>query len=36
VVIDTLKKGPVADLRRKEHFVDGAVWVDGEPFPEEL
>jgi len=21
---------------KKEHFVDGAVWADGEPFPEAL
>ncbi len=33
-VIDTLKK--TVPIWKKEQFVDGAVWVDGEPFPEEL
>jgi len=33
-VIDTLKK--TVPIWKKEHFVDGAVWVDGEPFPEEI
>lgn len=33
-VIDTLKK--TVPIWKKEHFVDGAVWADGEPFPEEL
>ena len=33
-VIDTLKKtGPIW---KKEYFEDGAVWADGEPFPEEI
>jgi len=31
-VIDTLKK--TVPIWKKEHFVDGAVWADGEPFPE--
>lgn len=30
-VIDTLKK--TVPIWKKEHFVDGAVWADGEPFP---
>lgn len=33
-VIDTLKK--TVPIWKKEHFVDGAVWADGEPFPEEI
>lgn len=33
-VIDTLKK--VVPIWKKEQFVDGAVWADGEPFPEEI
>jgi molybdopterin synthase catalytic subunit/molybdopterin converting factor small subunit len=33
-VIDTLKK--TVPIWKKEQFVDGAVWVDGEPFPEDL
>jgi molybdopterin synthase catalytic subunit/molybdopterin converting factor small subunit len=33
-VIDTLKK--TVPIWKKEQFVDGAVWADGEPFPEEL
>lgn len=33
-IIDTLKK--TVPVWKKEHFVDGAVWVDGEPFPEEI
>jgi molybdopterin synthase catalytic subunit len=33
-VIDTLKK--TVPIWKKETFVDGAVWVDGEPFPAEL
>jgi molybdopterin synthase catalytic subunit len=33
-VIDTLKK--TVPIWKKEFFVDGAVWVDGEPFPEEI
>jgi molybdopterin synthase catalytic subunit len=30
-VIDTLKK--TVPIWKKEQFVDGAVWADGEPFP---
>ncbi len=33
-VIDTLKK--TVPIWKKEFFVDGAVWADGEPFPDEL
>jgi len=33
-VIDTLKKQ--VPIWKKEQFVDGAVWADGEPFPEEI
>jgi molybdopterin synthase catalytic subunit len=33
-VIDTLKK--TVPIWKKEHFVDGAVWADGEPFPEAI
>lgn len=33
-VIDTLKK--TVPIWKKEFFVDGAVWADGEPFPEGL
>lgn len=33
-IIDTLKKA--VPIWKKEYFVDGAVWADGEPFPEEL
>ena len=33
-VIDTLKK--TVPIWKKEQFVDGAVWTDGEPFPESL
>jgi molybdopterin synthase catalytic subunit len=33
-VIDTLKK--TVPIWKKEHFEDGAVWADGEPFPEEI
>ena len=32
--IDTLKQ--TVPIWKKEHFVDDAVWADGEPFPEEL
>ena len=32
--IDTLKK--TVPIWKKEHFVDGAVWADGEPFPEDV
>jgi molybdopterin synthase catalytic subunit len=31
-LIDTLKK--TVPIWKKEHFVDGAVWADGEPFPD--
>src|ERR1019366_3503163 len=33
-LIDTLKK--MVPIWKKETFVDGAVWADGEPFPEGL
>jgi MoaE-MoaD fusion protein len=33
-VIDTLKK--TVPIWKKEYFVDGAVWADGEPFPVEV
>jgi MoaE-MoaD fusion protein len=33
-LIDTLKKS--VPIWKKEHFEDGAVWADGEPFPPEL
>ena len=33
-IIDTLKK--IVPIWKKEHFEDGAVWADGEPFPEAL
>lgn len=33
-LIDTLKK--TVPIWKKEHFVDGAVWAAGEPFPDEL
>ncbi len=33
-VIDTLKK--TVPIWKHEQFVDGAVWSDGEPFPEEM
>ena len=33
-VIDTLKK--TVPIYKKEFFEDGAVWADGEPFPEEI
>ncbi len=33
-VIDTLKK--TVPIWKREQFVDGAVWADGEPFPEEI
>ena len=33
-VIDTLKK--TVPIWKKEQFVDGALWADGEPFPEEI
>ncbi len=33
-VIDALKK--TVPIWKKEQFEDGAVWADGEPFPEEI
>ncbi len=33
-LIDTLKK--TVPIWKKEQFVDGSVWVDGEPFPDEI
>jgi molybdopterin synthase catalytic subunit/molybdopterin converting factor small subunit len=33
-IIDTLKK--TVPIWKKEQFVDGAAWVDGEPFPDDL
>jgi molybdopterin synthase catalytic subunit len=33
-LIDTLKK--TVPIWKKEYFIDGAVWADGEPFPEAL
>jgi len=33
-LIDTLKK--TVPIWKKEHFEDGAVWADGEPFPESI
>ena len=33
-LIDTLKK--TVPIWKKEHFEDGAVWADGEPFPPDL
>jgi molybdopterin synthase catalytic subunit len=33
-LIDTLKR--TVPVWKKEHFADGAVWTDGEPFPMEL
>ena len=33
-LIDTLKK--TVPIWKKEHFADGAVWADGEPFPEPM
>jgi len=33
-LIDTLKKQ--VPIWKKEQFVDGAIWADGEPFPEEI
>src|ERR1700744_3898834 len=32
--IDTLKK--TVPIWKREQFADGAVWADGEPFPEDL
>lgn len=33
-IIDTLKK--TVPIWKKEQFADGAVWADGEPFPEQI
>lgn len=33
-LIDTLKR--TVPIWKKEHFEDGAVWVDGEPFPADI
>src|SRR6202046_1455449 len=33
-LIDTLKK--TVPIWKKEHFEDGAVWADGDPFPPEF
>jgi molybdopterin synthase catalytic subunit len=33
-IIDTLKK--TVPIWKKEYFEDGAVWADGEPFPQEI
>ncbi len=33
-IIDTLKK--TVPIWKKEHFADGAVWADGDPFPESI
>ena len=33
-IIDTLKR--TVPIWKKEHFIDGAVWADGEPFPAEI
>ncbi len=33
-IIDTLKKK--VPIWKREQFVDGAVWADGEPFPEQI
>ncbi len=33
-LIDTLKR--TVPIYKKEYFEDGAVWADGEPFPEEI
>ena len=33
-VIDTLKK--TVHIWKREQFIDGAVWADGEPFPDDL
>jgi molybdopterin synthase catalytic subunit len=33
-LIDTLKK--TVPIWKKEFFEDGAVWADGEPFPDEI
>jgi MoaE-MoaD fusion protein len=33
-LIDTLKH--MVPIWKKEHFEDGAIWVDGEPFPDDI
>jgi molybdopterin synthase catalytic subunit len=33
-LIDTLKK--TVPIWKKEQFEDGAIWADGEPFPDEI
>jgi molybdopterin synthase catalytic subunit len=33
-LIDTLKR--TVPIWKKEHFEDGAIWADGEPFPEAI
>src|SRR5207253_5335179 len=33
-LIDSLKR--TVPIWKKEHFEDGAVWADGEPFPAEI
>ena len=33
-LIDTLKR--TVPIWKKEHFEDGAVWADGEPFPDDI
>jgi molybdopterin synthase catalytic subunit/molybdopterin converting factor small subunit len=33
-IIDTLKK--TVPIWKKEYFEDGAIWADGEPFPQEI
>jgi molybdopterin synthase catalytic subunit len=33
-LIDTLKR--TVPIWKKEYFIDGAVWADGEPFPQEI
>jgi molybdopterin converting factor subunit 1 len=33
-IIDTLKR--TVPIWKREYFADGAVWADGEPFPEEI
>jgi len=33
-LIDTLKR--TVPIWKKEYFEDGAIWADGEPFPEEI
>ena len=33
-LIDTLKK--TVPIWKKEYFEDGAIWADGEPFPDEI